>query len=83
VVVDLSPLVAAVDARLTARFIDAYVLVVKWGQTKIDVVQYALDEAHEVQERLLGVALNQVDLGRLSRYGGHYASYYSGTKFAH
>jgi succinoglycan biosynthesis transport protein ExoP len=83
IVVDLSPLVAAVDARLTARFIDAYVLVVKWGQTKIDVVQYALGEAQEVQERLLGVALNQVDLGRLSRYGGHYAGYYSGTRFAH
>jgi polysaccharide biosynthesis transport protein len=79
IIVDLSPLAAAVDARLTARFIDAYVMVVKWGRTKIDVVQCALDDAQAVQDRLLGVALNQVDFRRLSRYGDHRAKHYYGT----
>jgi succinoglycan biosynthesis transport protein ExoP len=76
VVVDLSPLAAGVDARLTTGFIDAYVLVVKWGQTTVDVVQYALQSAQSIQESLLGVVLNQVDFRQLSRYDGHRAKYY-------
>jgi succinoglycan biosynthesis transport protein ExoP len=41
VVLGLSPLVAW-DVRATADLIDAYVLVIEWGRTKIDVVQKAL-----------------------------------------
>jgi succinoglycan biosynthesis transport protein ExoP len=76
VIVDLSPLSAGVDARLTTAFIDAYVLVVKWGQTTIDVVRYALHSAQGVQDNLLGVVLNHVDFKRLASYDGHGAKHY-------
>ena len=76
VIVDLSPLAAGVDARLTTTFIDAYLLVVKWGQTTIDVVRYALHNAQGVQDNLLGVVLNHVDFKRLASYDGHGAKHY-------
>jgi capsular exopolysaccharide synthesis family protein len=80
VIVDLSPLAAGVDVRLTTGFIDAYVLVVKWGQTTIDVVQHALDTAHSVQQSLVGVVLNQINFKQLNRYDSHHAKYYYGSQ---
>ena len=52
VIVDLAPLVAGVEVRTTSRFIDSYVLVVEWGGTKIDAVEYALRNAPDVQKKL-------------------------------
>jgi polysaccharide biosynthesis transport protein len=76
VIVDLSPLAPVVDVRSTAQFIDFYVFVVEWGETKIDVVQHALTAARGVYENLLGIVLNKVDIQRLIRYDGHRGDYY-------
>jgi polysaccharide biosynthesis transport protein len=76
VIVDLSPLAPVADVRATARLVDSYVLVVEWAQTKIDVVEYALADAPTVAERLLGVVLNKVDIGVMSRYDSYRGSYY-------
>ena len=51
VIVDLAPLVAGVDVRAASRLIDSYVLVIEWGSTKIDAVQYALRHAPGVQRK--------------------------------
>jgi succinoglycan biosynthesis transport protein ExoP len=80
VIVDLSPLAAGVDGRLSAAFIDAYVLVVKWGKTTTDLVQHALFDAPEVRENLLGVVLNQVDFRQVGSYESYRASYYYGRE---
>jgi Mrp family chromosome partitioning ATPase len=79
VIVDLSPLAAGVDARLSAAFIDSYLLVVKWGQTTTHLVQHALYNAPEMQGSILGVILNQVDLKQLSTYDGIHAKYRYGN----
>jgi succinoglycan biosynthesis transport protein ExoP len=79
IVVDLSPLAPVVDARATTQFIDAYVLIVEWGRTKIDVVERALREAPNVHENILGAVLNKVDLKQLGKYDSYpraYESYY-------
>jgi polysaccharide biosynthesis transport protein len=79
VVVDLSPLAPVVDARATTQFIDAYVLIVEWGRTKIDVVERALREAPRVHENILGAVLNKVDMKQVDKYDGYpgaYDSYY-------
>jgi polysaccharide biosynthesis transport protein len=77
VIVDLSPLAAGVDARGTEKFIDGYMFVVRWGQTTGEVVYQALGNAPGIQDKLLGVALNQVNLKQLGRYGDLGAAYYS------
>ena len=77
VIVDLSPIVPVVDVRATTHILDAYVFVVEWGKTKIDVAEHALNTAHGVYDNLMGVVLNKVNLKGLSRYEGHIDYYYS------
>jgi succinoglycan biosynthesis transport protein ExoP len=76
VIVDLAPLVAGVGVRAASRLIDSYVLVIEWGATKIDEVQYALRHAPGVQENIVGAVLNKVNVAAMSRYDRYGASYY-------
>src|SRR5262249_25296589 len=78
VIVDLPPLVASVDVRATLGLIDSYILVIEWGATKIDAVQYALRHAGVVQANIVGAVLNKVDIARMGRYDSHGAHYYYG-----
>ena len=78
VIVDLAPLVAGVDVRATSSFIDSYVLVIEWGATKIDAVQYALRNAPSVQANIVGAVLNKVDMAAMSRYDSYGSDYYYG-----
>ncbi|WP_395666254.1 polysaccharide biosynthesis tyrosine autokinase [Methylocella sp.] len=82
IIMDLSPVAPIVDVRTTGHIIDAYVYVVEWGRTRIDVVERGLSEAQGVYDRLLGVVLNKVDMTAQNRYeryhGNHYyKKYYS------
>jgi len=84
VIVDLPPLVAAIDVRATSRFVSSYVLIIEWGQTKVDAVQYALRNLPQIQENVVGAVLNKVDMaamGRYDSYGAHYYGY--GRRIAH
>jgi succinoglycan biosynthesis transport protein ExoP len=75
-IVDLPPLIPVIDARASTNFIDAYLCVVEWGSTKIDVIRHALSNAPEIYERLLGVILNKVDMSSIGRYERHRSNYY-------
>ena len=77
IIIDLPPLAPVVDVQVTTRVIDQYLMIVKWGQTKIDVVQQALWSARGVSTKMVGVVLNQVDLKRLRRYDEFHGSYES------
>jgi len=78
VIVDLPPLVSASDVRASTRFIDSFLMVVAWGSTKVDAVQYALRHAPEVSDKIIGTVLNKVDYSALSRYDNYGARYYYG-----
>jgi polysaccharide biosynthesis transport protein len=79
VIVDLAPLVANMDVRATAGLIDSYLLVIEWGATKIDCVQYALRNAPAVHANIMGAVLNKVDIAAMRRYDRHGADgYYYG-----
>jgi polysaccharide biosynthesis transport protein len=78
VIVDLAPLVANMDVRATSGFIDSYLLVIEWGSTKIDAVQYALRHAPGVHANIVGAVLNKVDMVAMGRYDSHGANYYYG-----
>ncbi len=76
VVVDLAPLAPVVDTRTTASYIDNFVFVVEWGQTKIEVIEQVLNEAQEVYNQILGVALNKADPRVIGRYELHRSQKY-------
>ena len=76
VIVDLPPLAPIVDVRAMTHLADSFVFVIEWGQTKIDIVEQALDGAPGVNENLAGVVLNKVDMNVFGRYASHRESYY-------
>jgi polysaccharide biosynthesis transport protein len=79
VIVDLAPLVANMDVRATAGLIDSYLLVIEWGATKIDAVEYALRNAPAIHANIMGAVLNKVDIAAMRRYDRHGADgYYYG-----
>lgn len=68
IIVDLPPLAAVADARSLSALSDCFVLVVEWGQTNKEAVRKFLNRERTIRERLLGVALNKVNLGNLKLY---------------
>jgi succinoglycan biosynthesis transport protein ExoP len=76
IIMDLSPLAPVVDVRGTGKLVDSYILVVEWAKTKIDVVEQGLNDAPTIAERLLGVVLNKVDIGVMSRYDCYRGNYH-------
>ena len=78
VIVDLAPLISVVDIRATAHLIDSYLLVIQWGETKIDAVRYALQHAPQVRQNIVGAVLNKVNMAALRHYDSYGANYYYG-----
>jgi succinoglycan biosynthesis transport protein ExoP len=62
VVVDFAPVLASVDVRAAAMLMDAFVMVVEWGQTPVEAVTETVNASMIIQERLLGTVLNKADL---------------------
>lgn len=74
VLVDLPPLMPAIDVRATTHFIQQYVLVMEWGKTRVDAVEEALIAARALKERLLGVVLNKAETDQLGQYQWHFGA---------
>ena len=61
IVIEIAPIMSVVDIKMIERFVDRFIFVVEWGQTKRSLVQEALSGAEIIRERLVGVVLNKVD----------------------
>jgi len=61
VIVEIAPILSVVDVKMVERFIDGFLLVTEWGQTKRALVVDALSEAQVICDRVYGVVLNKVD----------------------
>jgi Mrp family chromosome partitioning ATPase/capsular polysaccharide biosynthesis protein len=68
IILDLSPLSVAADARATARFADGFVLAAQWGKATPQLVSDLLDAEPEVREKLLGLVLTRADLRKVPLY---------------
>ena len=85
VIVDMAPLISTVDVLAVSRFVEAYMLVIEWGATKMEAVRHALSNAPAVQMKMLGAVLNKVEFAELGRYEPHgsYHHYYYGQSGSH
>jgi tyrosine-protein kinase Etk/Wzc len=73
---DTPPIVAVTDAALLGTKLDGIMLVVKSHHTDRDVVSRALNALMNVNVKILGTVLNDIDLShRYSSYG-YYKYYY-------
>lgn len=74
VLVDSPPILTVADSRILATITDAVVLVTRAYETPYDVVRRARTLLYGSGARILGVALNDVQVHK-SNYGGKYGAY--------
>ncbi len=83
VLVDLPPILPVVDVKAVAHLIDAFILVVEWGNTSTDEILKAATASPILTERLLGAVLNKADEAVMRRFEGYsdrrYAYYTNGA----
>ena len=71
IILDGPPVSGIADPLLISQQVDAVILVVACGKTRMDNLQHLLNTWPDFAARVLGVLLN-----RYHRSGGHYDSYY-------
>ncbi|WP_174300656.1 Wzz/FepE/Etk N-terminal domain-containing protein [Caulobacter sp. S45] len=74
VVLDTAPVLAVAETRLIASRVDAVLMLTRWRRTPVAASRSALDLLLESGANVLGVALTQVDLRRMTQagYGDRY-----------
>ncbi|MEI9995406.1 MAG: polysaccharide biosynthesis tyrosine autokinase [Rhizomicrobium sp.] len=75
VLIDSSPVLPVIDARLLARLCDTTVFFIRWEETPKDAAQEALRLLLSFDAPIAGVALSMTDRKRQTRYGYHGDSY--------
>ena len=75
VVLDSPPVLGFADSTILATSVDGILLVVSGGKTPRETLQHAKDILRQVNTKILGVVINQVDIGR-SDYGSYYYRYH-------
>jgi Mrp family chromosome partitioning ATPase/capsular polysaccharide biosynthesis protein len=68
VILDLSPLSVATDARASARFVDGFALAAQWGKATPQLIADLLEAQPEVRAKLLGLVLTRADLRKVPLY---------------
>jgi succinoglycan biosynthesis transport protein ExoP len=68
ILVDLPPLAPIIDVRTSSHFVDAYLLTVEWGRTKIDAIEQSLRSAPKIYDGLMGTILNKTDMDTMRLY---------------
>lgn len=82
VLVDSPPLLSVADSRILATLTDAAVLVARAFETPYDIVRRARALLYSADSRILGVALNGVDMRR-DAYSGVHAAYRRGYGYGY
>jgi polysaccharide biosynthesis transport protein len=84
IIIEIAPIMSVVDVKLIERFIDSFIFVVEWGQTRRTLVLEALSEAQVIRERIISVVLNKADpvaLRTLEAYKGvKFQEYYQSER---
>jgi succinoglycan biosynthesis transport protein ExoP len=80
VVVDTSPLIPVTDGRALIGAVDAAILVVKWEKTHRAAVQSAIKQTPGIENKLVGIVLNDV-VPEKARHYDYYKSGYHDKKY--
>jgi len=76
VILDAPPVMAVADARIIGKLADKTLFVVRWDKTPAKVSRTALDLLEQGRIPIVGITLQQVDLGRYGRMGHGDSGYY-------
>ena len=78
IIIDSPPLTAVTDASILSKYSDGIILVIRAGETHMEVVKSGLENLKAVNAKVLGAILNCVSTGRDSYYYYQYHYYYYG-----
>jgi capsular exopolysaccharide synthesis family protein len=82
VVLDCTPLIAVTDATVLSSRADGVILVIKAGATGRNILKRGKRQLEDVQAKIIGAVLNQVDQSKSTYYYSpyYYAHYYGEEK---
>ena len=84
VFIDTPPVLAVPDARVIGRIADAVVFCVRWNRTARETVAEGLRLFAQVNIRVAGLVLSQINLTKMSRSGyANYGYYKQASKYYH
>jgi capsular exopolysaccharide synthesis family protein len=63
VILDLPPILPVADTKAISPFVDSFIMVIEWGETRVSAVSDALNIAPLVAEKLLGAVLAKARSG--------------------
>ena len=82
--IDTPPVLAVPDARVIGRVADAVVFCVRWNRTARETVAEGLRYFFQVNIRVAGLVLSQVNLRKMARYGyGNYGYHKEASRYYH
>ena len=77
IVIDLPPLSVTSDASFSSVFVDHFLVVLEWGKSKPNNLEFVLKVNEIPKDKVLGAVLGQADMKETSKHYGHslYADY--------
>lgn len=76
IVIDMAPVQAVSDAIVVGKYVDSTIYVIKADGTPMPVIKRGVERLKEKGVEVSGIVISQVDLAKISSYGGDY--YYQG-----
>lgn len=76
IILDCAPIQAVSDAQVLSRYTDAVVYCVEAQETPAEMVKRGLQRLRQVDAKIAGILVTQVDMEKIVSYGGDY--YYQG-----
>ncbi len=74
IVIDTTPVLTVTDAAIIANMVDGVIMIVRCGKTPIEFILRSKQKLQDSKANILGVLLNNIDIGKESYY---YYYYYS------
>jgi len=71
IVIDLPPLSVTSDASFSSVFIDHFLVVLEWGKSKPNNLEFVLKINEIPKEKILGAVLGQADMKKMAKNYGH------------
>jgi capsular exopolysaccharide synthesis family protein len=76
IIIDSPPISSVTDAVVLSKLMDSVVYVIHGGATTREAAQHGSRVMRDVDAKVIGAVLNNIDIGRESYYYSHYYHYY-------
>ncbi len=78
IIIDSPPISAVTDASILSKYADGAIIVVRYGETHLEIIKNGINQLASVNAHIFGAILNCVNTGRESYYYYQYNYYYYG-----